>query len=195
MLLRLRQICNHPYLVLQAINNDFNVNDLENALEGIDDDATADGPSGTPLNMREFVRGGSQKNRSGLRKLLEVAKTQVKVFGDEKECAICFDVWDDPVMGNCRHAFCRACIESHLTKRAQEGMEGNCPMCNQPVKNKDLKVVFDKKAPDAADDEDWLEACGGFEHSAKTRAMRDQIAEWKEHHPGKLYDKYPRFTC
>jgi DNA repair protein RAD5 len=183
MLLRLRQICNHPYLILNAITDDFTVDDLENALQGADDDDDGDGLDGVPFDMREFVRG-TQPKASGLRKVLEAAR-QVKVYGDAEECAICFDVWSEPVMGNCCHGFCRECIESHLTSRAQQGAEGNCPMCSQPLKNSDLKAVPAKEPPRVDDeDEDWLDSCGDFMHSAKTLALRDQIAEWRENHPG-----------
>ncbi|KAI5783669.1 SNF2 family N-terminal domain-containing protein [Geopyxis carbonaria] len=172
LLLRLRQICNHPYLILTTINNDFTANELDQAL-----DSGVDG-----------------EKPSGLKLLLQAA--QITPVGDLSECAICLGALEQPVMGRCRHLFCRACIVDVLTTLVQAGKDATCPLCRRPISEAELHTPegFDAPTPSDADSGDWLDSVGAFMHSAKTLALQDQLAEWAANHPGDKVVLFSQFT-
>lgn len=47
-------------------------------------------------------------------------------------CAICYDVFTDPVATRCKHIFCEECI--HCVFDMAEGEGTVCPMCRAPIK-------------------------------------------------------------
>ena len=55
-------------------------------------------------------------------------------LGKELSCAVCMSVFRDAVMTKCDHYFCRECIHSAL------GASPKCPLCNAPVKRRELRV-------------------------------------------------------
>lgn len=201
MLLRLRQVCNHPYLLRKSfllavvsqsmpevwlgrevltgavdfINQDFTKDDFECALSTA---TAADGDSPAPAPAT-----------SGLRKLLRTAERQ-PVGSNVEECPICHDAIEDAVMARCRHAFCRACIEGEVARLANAGQESACcPTCGKRIDAAhivDIDVDSDPAYLDAVNGSSggagWLDrailAAGGFSHSSKTIALRDQIMQY-----------------
>ncbi|KAL7267198.1 hypothetical protein RUND412_010225 [Rhizina undulata] len=208
MLLRLRQICNHPYLILDYISKDFSINDLDRALrieEGedlpppdpeLDLDALPE-MSVLTQSVRNIPSASKRLQQpagrpSGLRVLLEAARMQPA--GDVEECAICLDNMESPVMTDCRHVYCRECITNLITRSAQSGNPGLCPMCKREVKQAHLKPFrpdqpnrsgeWNSDESEAGESENWLDnVAGQFLPSAKTTGMRDQLLEWRENHP------------
>lgn len=135
-------------------------------------------------------------------------------MGDITECSICLDAPEGPVITTCKHVFCRDCISSHITSRARAGNSADCPLCKrevtidsltnyraEPVEEhspeksnaKKLKRKQKLKKPTTEDPVPWLSA-GPFMHSAKTRALRDQLLEWRENHPDDKIVLFSQFT-
>ncbi|XP_067422844.1 E3 ubiquitin/ISG15 ligase TRIM25-like [Emydura macquarii macquarii] len=48
---------------------------------------------------------------------------------DELSCPICLCFYKNPVSLNCRHSFCRACIQKVLAAQQQAKATYSCPMC------------------------------------------------------------------
>lgn len=191
MLLRLRQICDHPYLIrrylpllssdvltllVTTINDHFTVADLDRAL-----------PEEAGLGAK-----------SGLRQILDAAR--VVAMGDVTECSICLDTPEAPVITSCRHVFCRDCITSCITESARNGASTACPLCKRDVRIDDLTNyrantdddLLPKKSKKQNDE--WLANAGEFMHSAKTLAIRDQLLEWRVNHPGDKVVLFSQFT-
>nr|XP_010918825.1 DNA repair protein RAD5B [Elaeis guineensis] len=115
LLLRLRQCCNHPFLVMSRGDTQqyADLNKLARRfLEG-----TQSTPSAVPT--RAFV----EEVVEGIRR------------GDGTECPICLEsASDDPVLTPCAHRMCRECLLSSW--RTPSG--GPCPICRNPLTKADL---------------------------------------------------------
>ncbi|KAG9136076.1 hypothetical protein Leryth_003700 [Lithospermum erythrorhizon] len=115
LLLRLRQCCNHPFLVMSRSDNKeyADLNKLARKfLETNPENATQKGPS--KAYVEEVVEG--------IRK------------GENSECPICMESPDDPVLTPCAHKMCRECL---LTSWRSPAM-GYCPICRQLINKTDL---------------------------------------------------------
>lgn len=163
---------------MTTINKHFTVTDLDRALPG------------TP--------GTSSK--SGLRQILDAAR--ITAMGDITECSICLDSPEAPVITKCRHVFCRDCISNFISECARSGNPTACPLCKEPLQLDDLaNYRADTPEDDDVDEDDrgrkgqnWLLNAGEFMHSAKTTALRDQLLEWRENHPGDKVVLFSQFT-
>lgn len=170
----------NPLLIrtVTTINNEFTVADLDHVL--------------------------STGAKSGLRHILDAAR--IVAMGDITECSICLDAPEGPVITGCKHVFCRDCISSHITSRALAGNSADCPLCKREVTIDSLmdyraELVEEpmpkqkrKQRLKKPTTEPWLTLTGPFMHSAKTRALRDQLLEWRENHPGDKIVLFSQFT-
>ncbi|CAN4116553.1 unnamed protein product [Withania somnifera] len=115
LLLRLRQCCNHPFLVMSRSDTQ-EFTDLDKLarrfLETNPDSSTQKAP--TPAYVEEVVEGIRN--------------------GENTECPICLESADDPVLTPCAHRMCRECLLSSW--RTPAG--GLCPICRQMLKKQDL---------------------------------------------------------
>ncbi|KAG5928060.1 hypothetical protein E4U42_001335 [Claviceps africana] len=96
-LLRLRQTCNHWMLCKDRIDQ------LMKSLEDQD------------------VVSFDEKNTALLRQALRL------YIDNQEDCAICYEIPTGPVITNCKHVFCRACIT-----RAIE-IQHKCPLCRNKL--------------------------------------------------------------
>ncbi|KAM4056760.1 HIRAN domain-containing protein [Hirsutella rhossiliensis] len=126
-LLRLRQACNHWTLCRERID------DLMKLLED------------------EQVVAFNDKNRALLQEALRL------FLESQEECAICYENPAGPVITNCKHVFCRACI----TKAIQ--FQHKCPMCRNPLTDESLL----EPAPEGASDDNF----DADTQSSKTEAL------------------------
>ena len=55
-------------------------------------------------------------------------KLRLKDVEDSTECPICFDIFYDPKMLPCLHAFCLKCITQYVDEK-QVGDPLTCPLC------------------------------------------------------------------
>ncbi|XP_026864420.1 tripartite motif containing 105 isoform X3 [Electrophorus electricus] len=58
---------------------------------------------------------------------------------DDLTCAICYDLFKDPVMLGCMHHFCKQCISTYW--RSMRGPV-SCPQCRQEFPNKQFQVNY-----------------------------------------------------
>ncbi|KAG8370367.1 hypothetical protein BUALT_Bualt14G0109700 [Buddleja alternifolia] len=115
LLLRLRQCCNHPFLVMSRGDTQeyADLNKLARRfLQTHPDSDTQTGPS------RAYVE--------------EVVENLKK--GENSECPICLESADDPVLTPCAHRMCRECLLSSWRTPAI----GLCPICRQILKKTEL---------------------------------------------------------
>ncbi|KAM0938919.1 putative DNA helicase chromatin remodeling SNF2 family [Dioscorea sansibarensis] len=119
LLLRLRQCCNHPFLVMSRGDNQeyADLNKLaRHFLEGTTQNS-ANSTSSAPT--RAYV----EEVVEGIRR------------GEATECPICLEsASDDPVLTPCAHRMCRECLLSSW--RSPSG--GPCPICRKPLIKTDL---------------------------------------------------------
>jgi SNF2 family DNA or RNA helicase len=110
--LRMRQACNHPKLVRNKSQN-----------------YSAGGGGG---RMSTAETNAVEKLKDDLKiKLAETLRTGLT------ECAICFDMPEDPVVSLCNHVFCRQCVSSKFSMAGQGAAEAelafHCPTCGHAL--------------------------------------------------------------
>ncbi|KAH7561169.1 hypothetical protein JRO89_XS10G0183700 [Xanthoceras sorbifolium] len=118
LLLRLRQCCDHPYLVMSR----------------------GDAQQYSDLNKlaKHFLKGsdkileGEAKDVPSRAYIQEVVEELRK--GEQGECPICLEAFDDAVLTPCAHRLCRECLlASWRTPTA-----GLCPVCRKTINRQDL---------------------------------------------------------
>ncbi|KAI9782747.1 MAG: hypothetical protein M1839_004735 [Geoglossum umbratile] len=202
MLMRLRQICNHPYLIMDAIKKDFSIDELKAALEMESEIESVTNPNTAADDdeddLPEDIIGAISRRRpaagatSGLRRILQIAQSEAA--GDSGQCSICLDIPEDPVMTNCRHVFCQGCITAVIQRAAMDnGDEGDgaqCPLCKREITDKELRAYLPKPTEDGADaseeslgNKHWLDQVRTLMPSAKMKALKEQLNTWRETRP------------
>ncbi|KAL0737049.1 hypothetical protein Bca4012_013259 [Brassica carinata] len=115
LLLRLRQCCNHPFLVMSRADSQQYA-DLDSLarrfLDNNPDSVSQKAPS------RAYVEEVIQDIRDG----------------NSKECPICLESADDPILTPCAHRMCRECL---LTSWRSTSC-GLCPICRTVLKKTEL---------------------------------------------------------
>ncbi|KAE8731539.1 SWI/SNF-related matrix-associated actin-dependent regulator of chromatin subfamily A member [Hibiscus syriacus] len=117
LLLRLRQCCNHPFLVMSRADSQqySDLNKLARRfLEIHSDSITTTQNAPTKAYIEEVV--------DGIRR------------GENTECPICMESADDPVLTPCAHRMCRECLLSSW----RTPTVGLCPICRTVLKKTDL---------------------------------------------------------
>ncbi|KAJ9547400.1 hypothetical protein OSB04_019943 [Centaurea solstitialis] len=110
LLLRLRQCCNHPFLVMSR-GDSPDLNKLAKRFL----DANLDS---TKVPSKAYI----EEVVDGLRR------------GENTECPICLESSDDPVLTPCAHRMCRECLLSSWRSPAC----GLCPICRQVLRKSEL---------------------------------------------------------
>ncbi|KAF3591047.1 hypothetical protein DY000_02024287 [Brassica cretica] len=115
LLLRLRQCCNHPFLVMSRADSQQYA-DLDSLarrfLDNNPDSVSQKAPS------RAYIEEVIQDIRDG----------------NSKECPICLESADDPILTPCAHRMCRECL---LTSWRSASC-GLCPICRTVLKKTEL---------------------------------------------------------
>ncbi|XP_038719249.1 DNA repair protein RAD5B-like isoform X1 [Tripterygium wilfordii] len=117
LLLRLRQCCNHPFLVMSR----------------------ADSQQYADLNKlaRRFVEvnfeSSTPRQGAPTQAYIEEVVEDIR-RGENKECPICLEYADDPVLTPCAHRMCRECL---LTSW-RTPITGLCPICRTLLKKTEL---------------------------------------------------------
>lgn len=117
LLLRLRQCCNHPFLVMSRGDSQqyADLNKLARKfLEPNSDNAITNPSAVTRAYIEEVVD--------------EIRR------GENMECPICLEVADDPVLTPCAHRLCRECLLASWRTPSN----GPCPICRQMLKKTEL---------------------------------------------------------
>ncbi|KAL8210271.1 hypothetical protein R6Q57_007003 [Mikania cordata] len=114
LLLRLRQCCNHPFLVMSR-GDSQQFSDLNKlARRFLDNNLDSSTPNPSKAYIQEVVN--DLKN------------------GENTECPICLESADDPVLTPCAHRMCRECLLSSWRSLTH----GLCPICRQNLRKTDL---------------------------------------------------------
>lgn len=114
-----------------------------------------------------------EKNTALLREALRL------YVENQEDCAICYDVPTGPVITNCKHVFCRACI----TKAIQ--IQHKCPMCRN--------VLSEDCILEPAPETDFDENFDISTQSSKTEAMM-QIVRATLNNPGSKVVIFSQWT-
>lgn len=114
LLLRLRQCCDHNFLVLMCLTAAW-----EDRLRG----AYA-GPSRLRAETLDALKKGDAS----------LATTMVRqLFSVSSTCCICMEDMESPMVTPCGHMYCRDCIHGWL-----DGGKDSCPICRNPVRKEQL---------------------------------------------------------
>jgi SNF2 family DNA or RNA helicase len=104
LLLRLRQACDHPSLVVAS--NDF-----------------IQLPGGE-LNMDTLLENAKKLDSQVVERLKEL---------EAYECPVCFDVSENPSIFFCGHAFCSDCLNRLNDEATNNGTQPKCPQCRANI--------------------------------------------------------------
>uniref|UniRef100_A0A7N0UMJ6 DNA/RNA helicase protein n=1 Tax=Kalanchoe fedtschenkoi TaxID=63787 RepID=A0A7N0UMJ6_KALFE len=117
LLLRLRQCCDHPFLVMSRGDTKeySDLNKLAKRFLKYDGDSL-DKELGAP--SRAYIK--------------EVVEDIQK--GEQGECPICLEAFEDAVLTPCAHRLCRECLLASL----RNVVSGPCPVCRRNINKQDL---------------------------------------------------------
>ncbi|KAG0300977.1 DNA helicase rad5 [Linnemannia gamsii] len=142
LLMRMRQVCDHPLLVVGRGKTD-GAQDLK------------DGPVQLEELMAKFSGDGDQNDTSFGVSVLE---NLMKNTDEIPECPVCFEDMADGVLMPCMHAACRSCVLDYLQVRDDKGESGECPICRQgPITENDLIEYTTSDATSAGTKKEDLE--------------------------------------
>ncbi|XP_047168024.1 DNA repair protein RAD5A [Vigna umbellata] len=139
LLLRLRQCCDHPFLVMsRGDTQDFaDLNKL----------------------AKRFLRGtynasdGEVKEAPSRAYVQEVVEELRK--GEQGECPICLEAFEDAVLTPCAHRLCRECLLASL----RNATSGPCPVCRKAVNRQDLITAPTENRFQVDIEKNWVESC------------------------------------
>ncbi|KAF8946681.1 DNA helicase rad5 [Haplosporangium gracile] len=124
LLMRMRQVCDHPLLVVGRGGKTDGAQDLK------------DGPVQLEELMAKFSGDSDQNDTSFGASVLEKL---IRNTDEIPECPVCFEDMADGVLMPCMHAACRSCVLDYLQVRDDKGESGECPICRQgPITENDL---------------------------------------------------------
>ncbi|CED83674.1 dna repair protein rad5 [Phaffia rhodozyma] len=175
MLMKLRQAALHPLLV----KTDGTDDDPED-----NDDEDVDKSS--QLNIKEmraqFASGGSDFKSQAFQTFIASLKA-----GQHAECPVCFDEMEEPALLPCGHSGCKTCLLDCIQLHSDQGEDGLCPVCQEPVKEEDIMEVqrrprtkLDMKTNG---DADWKLVKNDFKSSTKMDALIKRLKQIKEKDP------------
>jgi hypothetical protein len=121
-LLKLRQACNHPWLVTGVPKS------ITEALKSGDSSAPGRSSSSSSGANRSYGSSSGSNTASAAevaaaKKLPAVERQQLLtlVAHPQSPCPVCMDVPEDPVASRCGHVYCRQCVAGQLEGAGEEG--------------------------------------------------------------------------
>ncbi|XP_057474411.1 DNA repair protein RAD5A [Actinidia eriantha] len=138
LLLRLRQCCDHPFLVMSR----------------------GDTQEFSDLNKlaKRFLKGGRDVVEGAAKDLPSRAYIQGVVEellkGEEGECPICLEAFEDAVLTPCAHRLCRECLLASWRTHTS----GLCPVCRKTVSRQDLITAPTKSRFQIDVEKNWVES-------------------------------------
>ncbi|KAK8448458.1 hypothetical protein SEVIR_7G016600v4 [Setaria viridis] len=139
LLLRLRQCCNHPFLVFSRADPQKYA-DLDQLAQRFLEGVQSCSGRQNALPSRAYVEEVAEEIRQG-------ATT---------ECPICLEsASDDPVLTPCAHRMCRECLLSSW--RTPDG--GPCPLCRSHISKSDLIILPAQCRFQVDAENNWKDSC------------------------------------
>lgn len=138
LLLRLRQCCDHPFLVMSR----------------------GDTQEFSDLNKlaKRFLKGGSGLMEGEAKEVPSRAFVQEVVEelrkGEGGECPICLEAFEDAVLTPCAHRICRECLLASW----QSHTSGLCPVCRKTVTKHDLITAPTSSRFQIDIEKNWVES-------------------------------------
>nr|XP_019002387.1 uncharacterized protein I203_04868 [Kwoniella mangroviensis CBS 8507]OCF65848.1 hypothetical protein I203_04868 [Kwoniella mangroviensis CBS 8507] len=148
MLLRLRQLTCHPWLLRRNPNDGAHEGDVlvsdEDLLSGVDavkSDDIAEVARAKTLLGDEVVEQMKKKLAERQAKINDAASDDTEVSREE-ECPICSDVFTDERITQCLHSFCAPCLQDVFNSAANNADLADadihagrraCPLCRGPI--------------------------------------------------------------
>ncbi|XP_044418721.1 DNA repair protein RAD5A isoform X2 [Triticum aestivum] len=137
LLLRLRQCCDHPFLVMSR----------------------GDTQEFADLNKlaKRFLHGGNSNvngDSSSLPSKAYIEEVVQELQKGEGECPICLEAFEDAVLTPCAHRLCRECILSSW----QSPSAGLCPVCRKSMTKQDLITAPTNSRFQVDVEKNWVES-------------------------------------
>ncbi|KAM3239995.1 hypothetical protein ACQJBY_053591 [Aegilops geniculata] len=137
LLLRLRQCCDHPFLVMSR----------------------GDTQEFADLNKlaKRFLHGGNSNvngDSSSLPSKAYIEEVVQELQKGEGECPICLEAFEDAVLTPCAHRLCRECILSSW----QSPAAGLCPVCRKSMTKQDLITAPTNSRFQIDVEKNWVES-------------------------------------
>ncbi|KAM0954805.1 hypothetical protein TB2_022918 [Malus domestica] len=138
LLLRLRQCCDHPFLVMsRGDTQDFS--DLDKL-------------------ARRFLKGKQNSVEGEAKDLPSRAYVQEVVEeirkGEQGECPICLEAFEDAVLTPCAHRLCRECLLASW----RNSSSGLCPVCRKTISKQDLITAPTESRFQVDVEKNWVES-------------------------------------
>eukprot|EP00188_Purpureofilum_apyrenoidigerum_P001792 Plantae.Rhodophyta-Purpureofilum_apyrenoidigerum.ctg20264.p1 GENE.Plantae.Rhodophyta-Purpureofilum_apyrenoidigerum.ctg20264~~Plantae.Rhodophyta-Purpureofilum_apyrenoidigerum.ctg20264.p1 ORF type:complete len:373 (+),score=77.91 Plantae.Rhodophyta-Purpureofilum_apyrenoidigerum.ctg20264:32-1120(+) len=146
LLLRLRQCCDHPFLVLKK-------NDLFKELR---------------QSAKRYLQSGGKPSADKSKYIENVLEELRSSPSQTKECPICLEIMDDPVISKCAHSACRECFQACFRSRQY----ANCPVCRVGLSKSELFDVPTSQNPS-------FDAKTNWKSSKKVDVLLADLAEIK----------------
>ena len=128
LLLRLRQACDHPLLVLKS--GKATASHLSNLVQEYVSNS---------LKRSQQLRS-SQLSSDIIRWVMSLpAPALIQYFTrslEDSECGLCFEPLNDGVIAACGHVFCRSCINDYIAASSEE-----CPVCRRRIETSEYISV------------------------------------------------------
>ncbi|KAL3628014.1 DNA repair protein rad5a [Castilleja foliolosa] len=138
LLLRLRQCCDHPFLVLSR----------------------GDAQEYSDLNKlaRRFLKGGSdnadgQNTEAPSRAYIQEVVDELRK-GEQGECPICLEAFEDAVLTPCAHRLCRECLLASW----RGSTSGLCPVCRKTISKQELITAPTDSRFQVDVEKNWVES-------------------------------------
>eukprot|EP00897_Mesotaenium_endlicherianum_P004514 jgi/Mesen1/4090/ME000214S03273 len=150
MLLRMRQCCDHPFLV-QSRGDTTKYSDMGKLA-----DAIVKGNTNRRLQAAAACEAGARAG-GDMRPTDAFLRQAIEDWnkGLLKECHICLDAMEDAVFTLCAHVFCRECLLASLGPSSR----GLCPHCRQLVDKQDLLTAPKDNRFHLDVEANWTESC------------------------------------
>jgi len=146
LLMRLRQVCDHPSLVFSPKDLQ-NSSDLEGAilrfldkrsqssLQNAKNRKNAASDDDRPGNSANRIQLGQKPEITGMSS--EFIQETIKTLQNKQlePCVVCLDDIIEPVVTKCCHVFCKGCI-SHVVEKLK-----SCPICRKNLTMEDVTSV------------------------------------------------------
>ncbi|KAI3461336.1 hypothetical protein Pfo_017999 [Paulownia fortunei] len=138
LLLRLRQCCDHPFLVMSR----------------------GDTQEYSDLNKlaRRFLKGGldkvdGQTTEAPSRAYIQEVVDELRK-GEQGECPICLEAFEDAVLTPCAHRLCRECLLASW----RSSTCGLCPVCRKTISKQELITVPTDSRFQVDVEKNWVES-------------------------------------